>query len=245
MPSNLNLFPAQAPIGRVVDGNGRSFDVLMTREFSRALSDLMVRLGGVNNYSTDELATLISTEPGDVAALAALQGELTEQANQVASTAALAARVAALEKQLADVLALASGAAPTPVDWEHPGKVGAGSANTGKFTTLAAQSLNKVIVTQPANSATLTLADGKTLRIDNTVVLQANDGAVLVIGGGGTLGSAAFRNGGSAGEDWTARQLTVASWFGCNGKAPQSSKASGGTLAGVIQALVENGILSS
>ena len=33
--------------------------------------------------------------------------------------------------------------------------------------------------------------------------------------------------------------------FGCNGQVPQSAAASGGTLAGVISALVANGILSS
>jgi hypothetical protein len=38
-------------------------------------------------------------------------------------------------------------------------------------------------------------------------------------------------------------QITGA--FGCNGKAPQAAVASGGTLAGVIAALVANGILSS
>lgn len=39
--------------------------------------------------------------------------------------------------------------------------------------------------------------------------------------------------------------LTASAGFGCNGKAAQSAAASGGTLAGVIAALVANGILSS
>lgn len=38
---------------------------------------------------------------------------------------------------------------------------------------------------------------------------------------------------------------SVSGAFGCNGKAPQAAAASGGTLAGVIAALVANGILSS
>jgi hypothetical protein len=39
--------------------------------------------------------------------------------------------------------------------------------------------------------------------------------------------------------------LTASAGFGCNGKAAQGAAASGGTLAGVIAALVANGILSS
>lgn len=39
--------------------------------------------------------------------------------------------------------------------------------------------------------------------------------------------------------------LATTAGFGCNGKAPQAAAASGGTLDGVIAALVANGILSS
>jgi len=57
----------------------------------------------------------------------------------------------------------------------------------------------------------------------------------------------------SGGSDLKALTATTASvdtlvasgGFGCNGKAAQSAAASGGTLAGVIAALVANGILSS
>jgi hypothetical protein len=37
MPT-LNLFPVRVPIGRTTDATGRSYDVLMTPEFARALS---------------------------------------------------------------------------------------------------------------------------------------------------------------------------------------------------------------
>jgi hypothetical protein len=53
-------------------------------------------------------------------------------------------------------------------------------------------SLNKITITAPANGATLTLTDGKTLSVSNTITITANDGATLAIGGGGTLGSAAY-----------------------------------------------------
>lgn len=43
----------------------------------------------------------------------------------------------------------------------------------------------------------------------------------------------------------TGTTLQVATGFGCNGAGPQAAASSGGTLAGVIAALVANGILSS
>jgi len=50
-------------------------------------------------------------------------------------------------------------------------------------------------------------------------------------------------NGAPAAGSFTT--LTASSGFGCNGKTAQTAAASGGTLAGVIAALVANGILSS
>jgi hypothetical protein len=45
--------------------------------------------------------------------------------------------------------------------------------------------------------------------------------------------------------DGSFTTLTASAGFGCNGKAAQTAAVSGGTLAGVIAALVANGILSS
>lgn len=55
-----------------------------------------------------------------------------------------------------------------------------------------ATSINKVTITQPATSATVTVADGKVLTASNTLTLTATDGATLAIGTGGTLGTAAY-----------------------------------------------------
>lgn len=55
-----------------------------------------------------------------------------------------------------------------------------------------ANSINKVAVTAPATSATLTIADGKTLTASNTITFTATDGSTLAIGTGGTLGTAAY-----------------------------------------------------
>lgn len=55
-----------------------------------------------------------------------------------------------------------------------------------------ATSINKITFTQPATSATLTIADGKTLTASNTITFTATDGATLAIGAGGTLGTGAY-----------------------------------------------------
>lgn len=171
MPTQLNLFPVRVPIGAVTDGTGRRYDVLMTPEFARALSDLFTRVGGTNNLSTDELAALFESNPAPDALVAALQGTVLNLANQLAAATAenarLAAlenkvtdlaklleskpmpnaRLAALEQKLDDVAKLASLAGPVPTDWEHPGKIGAATRNSGAFATVG---INAGLVNKPA-----------------------------------------------------------------------------------------------
>lgn len=50
-----------------------------------------------------------------------------------------------------------------------------------------ATSINKVAITAPATSATLTIADGKTFTASNTLTLTGTDGSTLNIGAGGTF----------------------------------------------------------
>ena len=50
-----------------------------------------------------------------------------------------------------------------------------------------ATSINKVSITQPANSATLVIADGKTLTASNTLTFTGTDSSSVAFGGGGTV----------------------------------------------------------
>jgi len=50
-----------------------------------------------------------------------------------------------------------------------------------------ATSLNKVAITAPATSATLTIADGKTLTVSNTLTLAGTDASTITLGTGGTV----------------------------------------------------------
>lgn len=66
------------------------------------------------------------------------------------------------------------------------------SFTTPTLGVASATSVNKVAITAPATSATLAIADGKTLTASNTITFTATDGSTLGIGTGGTLGSAAY-----------------------------------------------------
>lgn len=79
-------------------------------------------------------------------------------------------------------------------------------------------------------------------------------GKALTLLSGNTTGGIVFRkhdytevgNYDQATDRWNfSSEVALASKFGCNGTTPQAKAVSGGTLAGVIAALVANGILSS
>lgn len=56
---SINLFPARVPIGRVVNPQtNQELDVLMTPEFSRALANVLTRIGGPSGFGTDDIALM-------------------------------------------------------------------------------------------------------------------------------------------------------------------------------------------
>lgn len=236
---------------------------------------------------------------------AADNAELRKEVEALRVVIESGADAAELRKRL-HALDIESAFPSAPTDWERPGKIGATTPNTGKFTTLTTTdkaSLNpanadvelkptgtgKVTInpatlgsmdnvsvggTTPAAGAFSTLSTTATVGVGNAT----NNGATLSptvwqrgystvpqyryicnhvasgMLGWGSDGAGAMIFGqptGSTGAEST-RWLTldgsgaaVARGFGCNGKAAQAAAASGGTLAGVISALVANGILSS
>lgn len=146
---SLNLFPARVAIGRVSDQNGQQRDVFMTPEFTRALSDLLTRVGGPDGMGTDEIADYLASLSAPLPAqpveqfvmpspeLAQVSAELAEVKKQLQDVmqflGSLQAPIDPSQQQDALLLAMNPGA---PVDWEHPGKIGFRTANTGTFTTL-------------------------------------------------------------------------------------------------------------
>lgn len=71
------------------------------------------------------------------------------------------------------------------------GAIAGGSLNVGSGTitggAATVSSVNKVTITAPASSATLTIANGKTLAANNSVTLSGSDGASVAVGAGGTV----------------------------------------------------------
>lgn len=136
--SGLNLFPVRVPIGRATGADGRAVDVLMTPEFARALSALLVRVGGANGLSTDEIAAMSASAPVPDAAIATLQGMVQQLLVELASATQAAARVHVLEQRVEELTKLVHLSGPAPVDWEHPGKIGAATPNSAKVTSFSA-----------------------------------------------------------------------------------------------------------
>lgn len=190
----LSLFKSSAAIGLVQpDGS-----VLPSPEFVRAMSMLFTRVGGAINMGVDDLALLASTvtqsdQPARRAAadalaapaidqsamIAALIGKIAALQAQVSQVEGVRAELAKLAKRLDGAEQFATYRDPYRVNWERPGRIGYFKANSGAFTVLTAQTVNKVTITAPATGATLTLADGATLTVPAP---------------GGTLGSAAYQN---------------------------------------------------
>ena len=57
-----------------------------------------------------------------------------------------------------------------------------------------ATSVNKVAITAPATGSTLTIADGKTLTVSNTITFQSTDGVTVNFGAGGSFAFLAANN---------------------------------------------------
>lgn len=60
------------------------------------------------------------------------------------------------------------------------------------FGTVKATAFNRMGITSPTTSSTLTVADGKTFTANNTLTLSGTDGSTLNVGTAGTLGTAAY-----------------------------------------------------
>lgn len=132
MSEALNLLPARVAIGRA-DASGA---VYITEEFARVLAGVLGRVGGPLGVGTDDLAVEAAFAP-QAALMATLQAAADELQARIAGLAGQLATVAELVKRAEAAEALAATVAP-PTDWEHPGKIGATTPNSGKFATLQA-----------------------------------------------------------------------------------------------------------
>ena len=89
------------------------------------------------------------------------------------------------------------GGSTTELQYNNGGAFGGitGATTNGTFVTLTtpvlgvatATSINKVAITAPATSATLTIADGKTFTASNTLTFTGTDSSSVAFGTGGTV----------------------------------------------------------
>jgi hypothetical protein len=255
--SSLSLFPARAAIG-IVDASGR---VYMTPEFSRAMGDVLARLGGANGMSAEDVAVELATATASASLQAAavrteeLQLEVAQLQAAMARVAALRKQVEELEQQLgADTALLAQLATlgrrvddletadaldtPQGVDWAHPGKIGATTPNSASFTTVGVS--GQVTSTVATGTAPFVVASRTQIANLNPELLQGADWGSPKAIGNFTPAAGTFTN------------LKANNGFGCNGKAVQGSVtmpaaatdlATAITLVNTIRtALIANGI---
>lgn len=104
---------------------------------------------------------------------------------------------------------------------------------SGNFSAgvITASSINKVAITAPATSATITVADGKTLTVSNTLTFTGTDASSVAFGTGGTV----LYSGGALGTPSsgtltnctfpTLNQNTTGSSGSCTGNSATATKS--------------------
>lgn len=107
----ITIFPVRAPIGKARTEDGRSLDVLMTPEFSRALSDILARIGGTDGVSTTELARMIKLLQQQAVTLVEQVKDLFELAQTLSDTLEDQALLQATAPERQDVGAMLDDAA--------------------------------------------------------------------------------------------------------------------------------------
>lgn len=220
----FNIFPTRIEIGQFEPSPGaKPVKVYMSPEFSRAFAAVFEQLGGAPGMDINSLAALASFTPEAPVpipavdtAVASLSAEVVALRDQLAQSSAQldAARadIAPLERRI-ETLEAQMQPAPAGTDWEHPGFIGAKTANRGTFTT--------------ANTgAGLVGAPSFYLGTDTTTGLYRP-----------ALDSWGLTVAGALVATWSAtgvaylQNITTAGAFACNGKPAQASYAVGAVLA--------------
>jgi hypothetical protein len=137
---------------------------------------------GLTTNGTAQIVLGVNTTTlGSVKMFGNTSGDVTIQPNAVAGTAITLTLPATTDtlvgKTTTDTLTNKTLTSPT--------------LTTPSLGVATATSINKVAITAPATSATLTIADGKTLTISNILTFTGTDSSSVAFGGGGTVAYAA------------------------------------------------------
>lgn len=224
----LFLFPVRASIGSVKLPDGTVLQTTIAPEFVRALSDLLERVGGSESVDVSSLELAASYQAALVQANDLISQSTIALSAARAEISGLVGRVEALELQLQPV--------PTGTDWEHPGKIGEATPNSGKFSLVWT-------ATEVRRTAAVATAGYMVNQID--AALKGNG---LYWSGANTQ----IRIADLVVADFASTGLTVTGKFGCNGSTAKAAAALGAAatdpattmaLANNIRtALINNGI---
>jgi len=240
--------------------NGATTPVYMTPEFARMLADIIERIGGdigVDTASLEVLASFSTQSTVDISNLEAVASSsqsiaLLAEAQDLlqqswialeasrAESMELTKRIENLEMQLQPI-------AVSAVDWTRPGKIGDTTKNTGKFTTLTADTTVLGDASATPYPLTVRCASGAT---GVKILGRASDGFGYMewydSTGATAYGSIFGFPGkltitGPSGTNSiivTNTGVTILNGFGCNGKALQTSYALGAAAVDLATVLV-------
>jgi hypothetical protein len=157
-------------------------------------------------YFTGTTASQVVTLPDTATLVTGQNYEINNNSTQsiAVQTSTAAAVVTVLSGTMVTVTCISTGGNTAAAwDYEFSGvntSTGSGALVLSTTPTLvtpvlgvaSATTINKVTLTAPATTSTLTIADGKTLTASNTLTFTGTDGSSLAIGTGGTLGTGAY-----------------------------------------------------
>ena len=176
--------------------SGFTLDDTIVKSISSSITDnSLVRMNGTTGKSiqassiiiddSDNISGIVNlTVTGTTTLAVALSGFLKATAGVVSSSSAIS-----LTADVSGTLPVANGGTGVT---SSTGSVAVVLSNSPTLVTpilgvASATSINKVAITAPATSATLTIADGKTLTVSNTLTFTGTDASSVAFGAGGTV----------------------------------------------------------
>ncbi len=139
------------------------------------------------NTATGDMYVCTTTgTPGSWVQLALLSSNITGTATNVSGTPALPNGTSATTQSAADNSTNLATTAYVDAGLLLKSNLVSPSFTTPTLGVATATSVNKVAITAPATSATLTIANGKTLTVSNTLTFTGTDSSSVAFGAGGT-----------------------------------------------------------